>query len=274
MGLGADSTGLFIDPLAINMKGDIALSNQTTHVSTLRTVGGALTTFESTSPSNSLIALSLNDNDVAAGAQSNPPEPAIWSAGAITSLRLPSSVDASSTMATAINNKGQIVGALFGTSSTTGIFWSSPSTTGVVLSPPGLQPLAIDNSGRMVGVVIEGNTYEWYSLDLSTGTAANDLHLSWSDPKGLGVAGFRPAGIAINDSGTIACSTGADSTVVEISPSGAQTTILTHAVVYGMNGRGDVIGDTVSTTPISFIYNPSKGMVDLNSLLPKNSGWV
>lgn len=210
----------------------------------------------------------ISDNGLIAGEEatsSSAPVPAFWQASSFSLLNIPNS-DANGFAVTAINNNGQIVGYQGpgqGFSSSTGAYWQSPTSNLQGFSPSGFIPLSMNNSGLVVGAVYGSSSIEFFKVNVTSTTTATDLRLSAPATAALTLQEPSTRGIVVNDAGTIALASGSGLSLVEISASGAQTTLATGAIPEAINEQGDIVGQT--TGGRAFVYTPSKGLLDLNS---------
>lgn len=259
---------------------------------------------------------------------------------------IPEPMDAPGSIATSINNYGEVAGSIVNQSLYDGmaVWWNSDQTPEMLPSPnPGGRSNAtmINDRGTIIGTYMNsvgvdfalrwesGNTPEplsrvcrtqilpWSTTPvtycatmsvasginqrgdivgtISTGLRSDRTPVRWNHPTGDTMttppAGFLPDGSlhAINDRRAMV---------------GAQqiaSTGFDRAVVWNLRGRGGMIslpllpkgmwaqatdlnnlGDIVGTGDVSrnsgsqhgFLWNETDGMVDLNDLLPPDSGWI
>jgi hypothetical protein len=248
--------------------GNVSTINNTNGV--LRSPSGTMTNLLALNGTASSFANGFNNSNVAVGFSAvtlGDNEATLWSGGAPTELPLLGDPNFAQGAASFINSSGQIVGSISQVTflNSEALYWASFTAKPVAITPLNLTPMGLNKNGLMVGAVAANTsvTKEFYELNVTTGTVATDLHFSNSN----NLAG----GIAVNDSGTIVCDNGTNNDVYEIGSNGASKKITTNMVVNSINNQGDVVGDSAGS---GFIYTNSKGMVNLNSLLPQNSGWT
>jgi probable HAF family extracellular repeat protein len=106
----------------------------------------------------------------------------------------------------------------------------------------------------------------------------------WSKTTGMKNLGTLPRGgvsyaFAINDLGQVAggsdCGTGCHHAALWSKTKGSMLDLgvlpgAKGSDAFGINNVGQVVGNSDGT----FVWSPSTGMLDLNSLIPANSGWV
>jgi len=202
-----------------------------------------------------------------------------------------------SSEATAINNSGQIVG---GSVNNTVAFLYTPGTgiTNIATPVPGYSvanvATAINNSGQVVGYS-QITAYPGEAAFLYSNGSLTYLPTPAQAPSLVGApAGFQAIAYGINNNsqviGSIAgyfTSTSlANTTQAFLYSDGSMTALGTlggpDSVAYGINDSGQVVGYSWTTGPIApppvsapidaFLYSNGT-MIDLNSLLPANSGW-
>lgn len=206
-----------------------------------------------------------------------------------------------SSQATAINNSGQIVG---GSVNNTVAFLYTPGTgiTNIATPVPGSGnsvanvATAINNSGQVVGYSQSPTLpYPGEAAFLYSDGSLTYLPTPAQAPSLVGApAGFQAIAYGINNNsqviGSIAgyfTSTSlANTTQAFLYSDGSMTALGTlggpDSVAYGINDSGQVVGYSWTTGAIepppigasidAFLYSNGT-MIDLNSLLPANSGW-
>ncbi len=107
----------------------------------------------------------------------------------------------------------------------------------------------LDNGSNMQDLGTLGGSESW-----AMGINAGGDVTGWADTAGGAQDAFFYDGTTMHDLGTLAGFTG--------------------SYGYSVNDSGDIVGiATSSTGNVPFLYTPAGGMVNLNSLLPANSGW-
>ena len=233
----------------------------------LRSASGAITELLTTDGTWASFAQGVSNNGLVAGSTANATE---WVNGVAVPLPLPTDPNFPETLAWSINSKGQVLGFSFSSdpaSPEEAVYWSSATASPVTITPNGFQPVRLIDSGLALGYVSTPAGNELYEVNVSTGTAATDLHVSAQQAAPFYIA------IAMNDLGTIVCSTGASLNLIEISPDGIQKQILTSATGTGINNLGDIVGVVQGYPNEAYVYTRAKGVVNLNALLPAHSTW-
>jgi probable HAF family extracellular repeat protein len=124
-------------------------------------------------------------------------------------------------------------------------------------------------------------------------TSANNPSYAfiWAKTTGMKNLGKLPGGVnsyafAINDLGQVAgfsdCGTGCDHAVLWSKAKGSILDLgvlpgASDSVALGINNVGQVVGGSSysATNELhGFVWSPSTGMLDLNNLIPANSGWL
>jgi probable HAF family extracellular repeat protein len=187
--------------------------------------------------------------------------------------------------ATGISDLGAVVGfSLLGDEATTHAFLYHSRTNGLVdlgTLPGGSnsQALAVNDRGYAAGSSDTGNTDQFGNII----TDAVLFNLKTKEVTDLGNLGGTPAqAFGINNCGLVVGSsvTASGLTDAFVYENGALKDIGTlggsFAQANAVNDFGVVVGFsniTGDTDVHAFVWTAAKGMVDLNSLLPTNSGW-
>jgi probable HAF family extracellular repeat protein len=175
-----------------------------------------------------------------------------------------------------INDSGDVVGAADTDHESTDAFLYGDgmmSDLGTLAGGSNSTALAINDSGEIVG---------W--SDAADGRYASLFSGDGGAPVALGTlpGGGASVATAINDSGDVVgyayTSAGeqhafldADGTILDLGTLAGGDT----SEALGINDSGDVVGWSETADGVrAFLYSSETGMVDLNSLLPRGSGWV
>ena len=177
---------------------------------------------------------------------------------------------------TGINASAEVAGYCFLLNGTTEAFLWTKATgmqgLGSLQGGCGSIAQAINRFGQVVG----------YSC-----TSANNPTYAfiWSKTTGMKNLGTLPRGgvsyaFAINDLGQVAggsdCGTGCHHAALWSKTKGSMLDLgvlpgAKGSDAFGINNVGQVVGNSDIGT---FVWSPSTGMLDLNNLIPANSGWV
>ena len=201
----------------------------------------------------------------------------LYSGGVMTDLSTPAGLTTSDSLASGINDAGEIVGNGFSaeTGAAVGFLYSGGTTPTYLPTFGGISsnPSAINNAGQVVGdSELTGNSEQ--DPFLYSGGAITDLGT---------LGGSGGSALAINASGQVVG-------FVYVGPAmnsnaflysgGVMTNLGTlgglNSQALGINGAGQIVGysSTASSNGASDAFFYSGGiMKDLNSLLPANSGW-
>jgi probable HAF family extracellular repeat protein len=192
----------------------------------------------------------------------------LYSGGAVTDL----GTAGSQSYGYAINNSAQVTGS----QSLPGFFgraflYSGGSTTDLGIPGVGSVGSAINASGQIAGWA--NTSFSVFRAFLYSGGVTTDLGT---------LGGSRSAGLGINASGQVTgySYTTGDATYHAFLYSGGSMADLgtlggTFSDGLGINASGQVTGYSFSNNgEVAFLYTPSAGMVDLNTLIPSGSGWT
>jgi probable HAF family extracellular repeat protein len=274
----------------------------------LATIAAAQTiTLQSITPIP-IVANALNDSGEVAGAsRSYPFHPVIYFQGVVNDLGTFGGFCCSS--ADAINDAGQVVGHAINASNNNRAFLYTGGVKrdlGTLAGAGGSSfALGINASGDVVGwsEIIPG---QYYHAFLYSGGVMRDLGtLGGQSSQAQAIDGaadvigtsqvadgswhsfvysngvMQDFGLdhasAINAKGQIVGVTAAG--VLFVYENGVMTKLSMSGHTpnpYGINALGQIVGimDAVTNSPRAFLYTPVNGIIDLNALLPPNSGWV
>ncbi len=223
-------------------------------------------------------AKAINDNGQIVGQTStttNAIQAFSWQNGTMTDI---GPVFASGSLASGVNNAGQIVGSvLLGTSFpiNQASLWANSASSPVILqSPESTTANGINNAGLAVGTANSGENVQAY-VDNTIIALFNPI------PLGFLPNGSSSTGLAVNDKGQ----------VVGYADTPVGTNTANHAVLWqsnlaiqdigtlggsnsqanAINGNGQVVGlsDTPTSGPHAFLWNNGV-MVDLNTIISNN----
>jgi probable HAF family extracellular repeat protein len=197
----------------------------------------------------------------------------LYSGGTMTDL---GTLGGTRSWAFSINNLSEITGFSY-TSNAVHVFLVS----GGIMSDLGTlggafgEGFGINDSGQVTGIS-DTTDDEFQHAFLYSGGTMTDLGT---------LGGDSSQGNGINASGEVtgSSSTSADNAIHAFSYSGGRMTDLgtlggSFSSGFGINSFGQIVGES-STTPFgnvvhAFICTPGVGMVDLNTLIPSDSGWI
>jgi len=197
----------------------------------------------------------------------------LYSGGTMTDL---GTLGGTRSWAFSINNLSEITGFSY-TSNAVHVFLVS----GGIMSDLGTlggafgEGFGINDSGQVTGIS-DTTDDEFQHAFLYSGGTMTDLGT---------LGGDSSQGNGINASGEVtgSSSTSADNATHAFSYSGGTMTDLgvlgtgIFSSGFGINSFGQIVGES-STTPFgnfhAFVYTPGVGMVDLNTLIPSDSGWI
>jgi probable HAF family extracellular repeat protein len=263
---------------AINSLGDVAIGSGSN--SFVWSPGGSLLALAPLPGDSLTVPLGINRQGLAVGAsgiRNGASSAVLWTNGEPLDL---GRLGGTSSAATAINASGEVTGSSAIPSSTAAEAFLWTKATG--MQGLGFLPgddfsaaSAINRFGQVVG----------------TSAGANGSYaFIWSKTTGMKDLGKLPGGTfssasAINDLGQAAgysnCGTGCDHAVLWNKAKGSMLDLGllaggVESYAEGINNAGQVVG-VVYYGPNRFhpfIWSPSTGMLDLNSLIPANSGWL
>ncbi len=184
-----------------------------------------------------------------------------------------------SSAAIAVNSLGQVVGWSSGAGGVRAVTWDSAGKVEVLAKLQGsnaCRALVINNVGDIAGTCDFNFGYRAVLWKSATGKNVMDLGMLpgdvWSVPSD------------INNKGDVVGTSGdAERHRAVLWPKGAKTIkslgVLTGRVsskALGINAKGDVVGysEGGNSREHAFIWTSKDGMMDLNDLLPANSGFV
>jgi len=184
-----------------------------------------------------------------------------------------------SSAAIAVNSLGQVVGWSSGAGGVRAVTWDSTGKVEVLAKLQGssaCRALVINNAGDIAGTCDFNSRYRAVLWKSTAGKSAIDLGMLpgdvWSVPSD------------INNKGDVVGTSGdAERHRAVLWPKGAKTIkslgVLTGRVsskALGINAKGDVVGysEGGNSRDHAFIWTSKDGMMDLNDLLPANSGFV
>lgn len=298
--------GTFV-PAAINASGQIAGSSTTaggaTHaflyskgvMTDLGTLGGSTSQATGINDSGQVVGLSLTGSGLQRAFQ--------YSGGVMTDLgTLPGGTESG---AEAINDSGQVVGwshVVGGrcpyADGCAQAFLYSGGVMSLIDAPPGYgcnEAAGINNSGQVAGLLCTGDDMGWGAFLYSGGmmTDLGTLGGPWGQATGISSSGqvvgysltadsethaFLYSAGVMTDLGTLGGSSQGNGVPCPLGMSyGAGS-----SQAYGINASGQVVGSACSYAPVTpqalnnnkaFLYSGGS-MIDLNSILPANSGWV
>lgn len=183
----------------------------------------------------------------------------------------------------AINNAGQVTGSAVSPTFNQDVFlWNGTQmldigTLGGISQTGHKQGegMAINATGQVTGDSVAPGGY--LHAFLYNGTQMHDLGLL---PGATSTA--QSYGTAINDLGQVAgyanMTAGGIYHAMLYNAGGMHDlgTLGTYSNAYGINNSGAVVGESIVSLDLShaFVYTAATGMLDLNSLITPNSGWV
>jgi probable HAF family extracellular repeat protein len=262
---------------AINSLGDVAIGNGNSFV---WSPGGSILNLlpliagSATSPSG------INGQGLAVGASGylNETSAVLWTNGAPLDL---GTLGGKGSAATGINASGEVAGYSTLPSGVTEAFVWSEAT--------GMQGLGFFSGGDLS--YAEAINRFGHVVGYSTGNAGN-YGFIWSKTTGMKSLGKFAGGVtsgasAINDLGQVAgyadCGNGCGHAVLWSKAKGSMLDLgvlpgSISSYARGINNVGQVVGlsyySPVGNHLHAFVWSPSTGMLDLNNLIPANSGWL
>jgi probable HAF family extracellular repeat protein len=212
----------------------------------------------------------LNNNGDGVGYNTQTSSPTYWNGGKFTALAAPKGFTASSCFAENLNDDGEVVGLSGHDAFIGGV--DVPSATPIVWqngTPSVLPTLGGKGVSGAVGINDQGEI-----VGTSVNTKGVSEPVMWVNGKikALGTLGGNGGtGVDVNDSGEVAgtafTSSGAFHGFEWVN--GHMTDLGPVFSVKAINDAGEIVGDT-KKSPTMWVNGKA---IDLNSLLPANSGW-
>jgi probable HAF family extracellular repeat protein len=262
---------------AINSLGDVLINNYPS--SFVWTPGGSLLDLPPLPGDSYATATGINRQGLAVGLSSLFARfsPVLWTNGEPLYLGTLGGNGA----ARAINASGEVVGNSAFRGNDEAFLWTKATGMqglGFLAGYDYSLALAINRFGQVVGYSgASSNNSSFYAF-------------IWSKTTGMKNLGRLPGGggsvaTAINDLGQIAgysgCGTGCQHAVLWSKAKGSMLDLgvppgATYSVTGGINNVGQVVGWAFygGYDNRAFVWSPSTGMLDLNNLIPANSGWL
>ena len=268
---------------AINGLGDVVVQPYPSGNSFVWSPGGKQLSLTPLTAGYPTTPYGINNQGLVVGLSSNGQgyAAALWTNGVPLDLgKLPG---ATACAGTGITASAEVAGYCFLSTGTTEAFLWSKATgmqgLGSLQGGGGSIAQAVNRFGQVIG----------YS---PTSRNTNSYAFIWSKTTGMKNLGTLPRGgvsyaFAINDLGQVAggsdCGTGCHHAALWSKTKGS---ILDLGVLqgakgsdaFGINNVGQVVGSVVYSALVyhyhAFVWSPSTGMLDLNNLIPANSGWV
>ena len=269
-------------PLAINSLGDVAIGN--TPISSVWSPGGSLLALPPLPGDSFTWPGGINGQGLAVGESENSSGvylAVLWTNGE--PLDLGTLAGRTDSAAFAINASGEVVGYSTRPRSTTEAFLWTKATgmQGLGFLPGGDYSIAegINRFGRVVGQSATNLNQGLYAFIWSKTTGMKSLgKLPGYDSSGA--AAINDLGQVAGESDCISCRLYTHATLW----SKAKGSILDLGVLPGaaysyahaINNVGQVVGTVADTNNQfrAYVWSPSTGMLDLNNLIPANSGWL
>ncbi|HVW10749.1 MAG TPA: PEP-CTERM sorting domain-containing protein [Bryobacteraceae bacterium] len=267
----------YVDTVAINNNGQIATtvtkSSNGVDLTAIDTNG----TFAVSTGNTQRTALAINDSGKLVGySTSGSGAPAAYSQTGTATTNLTAIAHNQGSIASSINDAGTIVGVVYTQSGFTHAFSYTGTTMtdiGTIGSGTDSYAYDINSSGMIVGAAgVDPNSGGGHAFSYTTSGGMQFL---------AGLNTVPSTAWAVNDAGEIA---GDESPLGEsnafIYLGGIVTDLGTlggsQSFVAGINSSGIVVGssDLADGSSTAFYYTGTGGMLDLNTLLPANSGWV
>jgi probable HAF family extracellular repeat protein len=270
---------------AINSLGDVVINNPTYANSFVLSPDGGLLHLAPLPGDCCTSPYGLNGQGLAVGASNNSNTgvflAVLWTNGEPLDLgTLPGANDC---WATAISESGVVSGYCYIPTGIEAFLWTKATGMQGLGFLPGAAvsvAKAINRFGQVAG-------YSGAHLDVESG---KDSAFIWSKTTGIQSLGKLPGydssgAYAINDLGQVAGESACISCRLEAHAtlwSKAKGSMLDLGVLpgfmestaTGINNVGQVIGSSYNGNVHAFVWSPSTGMLDLNNLIPANSGWA
>lgn len=178
-------------------------------------------------------------------------------------------IQAASSLSGGTSPKAAVVRTTAGQSSAyvvVGLYWPSPTSAPKTLAPAGFVPVAIGGNGEAVGYTMNSSGFvdSYWKLNVNSSTTAT-------------LISNKATGYIVTNGNIIADDGGATIyTMNIIDATGHSMVVNSDAQPGAINKSGDVVGTLFSSTGVrtAFIYTQAHGLMDLNKVLPANSGWV
>ena len=213
------------------------------------------------------------ESHVAAGTFSSanpagPPEAVLWEPGAQPTLVALGYLQGDTrSIATAVNSQHQAVGLSYSTSSLLhGFLWQNGAMTEIGSATVSTSPLAINDVGEVVGYVGQiGGSYTAFSWLNGTMTSLAGLTASANTTASAINASGRIIGTSTLAGGQTHAVSWQNGAITDLGALGGN-----NSVAEGINSQGWIVGNSGGKAVIW----AGGTLIDLNSLLPADSGWT
>jgi len=267
------------DALAINSLGDVVAENNYGN-SFVWSPGGSLLALHTLPGDTFTVPFGINSQGLGVGQSDGPTaySAVLWTNGA--PLDLGTLPGGKYSTAYAINTSGEVAGISTISVGQEAFLWTKATGMqglGSLAGGGDSEAFAINRFGQVAGFSgANGNKTSYAFI--------------WSKTTGMKSLGTLPGGgaegsfaYAINDLGQVAgdsyCGKGCQHAVLWSKTKGSILDLgvlpgANFSIAHGINNIGQVVGASDYISWHAFVWSPSTGMLDLNNLIPANSGWL